>query len=578
MALTDRVSGLAHRAATLMTRTPASILACESDGFVLRGGVFQVQGRVATAVRTAESRAIDPREAVGDLITRLGARESLPTRAVLLTPGMVTALLALPVEVGKPRLDREMQELIRWEMEPLLAQQIGQWTIGAILQGRGHLTQQQRADVVRHAGGIARSGGARFGEQAIELGLVTREQVEEALDLQRHLQIVDQDLVCGWTVPSESAAEPGAPRWLSCAVGASLQRQWAEAFAHNGLTLEWLYPLTGPSLAALPPGQKEQAVLELHHDVVACIRASEGAVDGLRVVPFTGDRLSIEDCIEACHDLTRLGMQTLWVRGNGEDHPQLMQQLSARIGLPLKTLTSASGTDAALPLAGAAGAACHALGLVPATLAVRLRATPPGPPLYKRPSSWLTGAAAALVLAIGATELSLYLKEIAISAELAEHQKKLAAIEQAEEEEARSQEQATEAEKKLAAVKDELANWQKRQAFMEQTILKREQMMREFLVDIASSVSPSVVLDRIAEVDARVIEVNAWALTEGAAHQYAHDLASLMQRWAFSVENLAVRAQVGPLSLQGYGISLALMPGAATAVTEAPVPGAEPPS
>ncbi len=536
------------------------LLACETDGFVLRAAVVVLNEGKAVIEAWAESRAIDLKEALSELIAALKKNTAnLPRRAILMSPSVLTAMLELPLK-GKARSEREMQELIRWEMEPLFAQQVTRWNLGTILLGRGDLDQDQREEIILKSRGANAKQGARFGERAIELGMVSRTQVEEALQLQEHLQVMDDTLLCGWSAPTDGGEYTG---WLCCALGkASLQR-FREAFAHHHIRLDWLYPQIGPALAALSrAGDGIIPVLEIQQGMVACVLGESGAITGMQFTQGSGDRLSVGDCLEVCHALLRTSMTTLWLSGSYAEHLVLVKQLEERLDRPLKPIPVVFKNGGAPPwsAAGLLGASMHVFALEPKTRLVRVIAEPPPPPVYRRPAVWAATAALAIIFCLGALEYSFYAQRRILVQEERAYLDKLAIIESEERRVGKQKTEAEHAEERLISLQGALKAANLRYILLHEVLPARLAFVRGFMGRLGSTLSPEFALNRVTELPSGVIEIQGWALSEQAAQQFVRDLAEMMQPWSFTLEDLEVRSESGRLALSGYGVTLRLLP------------------
>lgn len=537
------------------------LLACETDGFVFRAAVVVLNEGQATIECCAESRAIDLKEAIFDVIAALKKGPAdLPRRAICLSPSVVTAILELPLKGGKARSEREMQELIRWEMEPLFAQQVSRWNLGAILLGRGHLNQDEREKIILASLGTAGKAGPRFGELAIELGMVTRTQVEEALQVQEHLQVMDDKLLCGWVAPPDTGEHTG---WLCCAVGKESLQRFREAFAHHHIRLDWLYPQIGPSLSALSTSEGEVfPVLEIQQGMVACVLCESGAITGMQFTQGSGERLSVGDCLEVCHALLRTSMATLWLSGSYADHPVLVKQLEERLDRPVKPIPVSfkNGDAPQWSLAGLLGASMHVFAREPITRLVRVMAESPAPPVYRRPDVWAATAALAIVFYLGGLEYSFYTQRQALTQEQARYRDKLTIIESEERRVADQKMEAENAEARLISLKEALKAANLRYTLLHDLLPARLSFVRGFMGRLGATLSPEFALNRVVELPSGVIEIQGWALSEQAAQQFARDLAEMMQVWSFRVEDLTVRSEPGRLALPGYGVTLRLVP------------------
>ena len=178
---------------SLLDRLPfpgraSSILVCETDGFHLHGAVIRRDGKQLKVEATARSEALEYREAVTEMLASLRSQGWRGRHAILLTPAVYSTLLELPVSPKQKRPALQMQELIRWELEPLLVQHNMRWSTGQILLAMGYLDEAQVTEVLDRQQGKHKSGGhgniytyKRYGELAMEMGYVTQAQVDEGL-------------------------------------------------------------------------------------------------------------------------------------------------------------------------------------------------------------------------------------------------------------------------------------------------------------------------------------------------------------------------------------------------------------
>lgn len=538
--------------AYLKQRKSQSILACESDGFHLQAVIASVEDGVLSVSKPVESSAIVFKEAVADVVEQLqqtGA--TIPKCAMLLTPSVVLALLNLPVDPAQPRTDDEMRELVRWEMEPLLAQQIGLWSIGAILQGRGHIDQSQREAIMARSRIAGTRGGARFGELAVELGLVNRSQVDEALELQTLLQEVDQELDCGWVVAAADEMQGGSG-WLACAVSRGLRERWVQAFELNQLQLDYLYPAIAPSVMSLAEQSMTDPVLEIHHGLVACVTANANGISGLQVVPLSGDNLSVGDCMEVCHELMRQSMKTLWVHGDVSNHGIVIEQLQQRLEREILPLAVDQG------LAGLIGACQHFLSVQLLPIA-RIQGKPPGPPLYKQTNFWLIAVAVITLLAIVTLEVIDYSRHSAMQAEQQTLAIKLEKIESVRNKVGSRQQAAKTAKQRLDELQKQVQTVSSKLDMLQKRIPQRQRFIAGFMDSLLSSVSDELVIDSVTEAEDQVIVIKAWSLSEQGAQQFIKDLAAAMGRWEMDVRDEEVWSQSGRLGLAGYAVTLRLV-------------------
>jgi len=532
------------------------ILACETDGFILKAAIATKKADSIEIVAIGESKATSFKEAVADILAQAQQQKlALPNQAILVSPSVVPALLDLPVDPEKPRADKEMFELVRWEMEPLLAQQIGIWSIGAILLGRGNISENQRQEIALKAKTAGIRAGVRFGELAVEFGFVSRQEIDEALELQVLLQEVGQEIECAWCLgATEDEQQP--PVWLASAVSRGVRDRWATAFDSNGVSLNWMYPTIGASTLALSGEALGEPVLEIHQNQVACITANEKGISGLRMVTFAGDTLAVSDCIEVSHELMRHHMKTIWADGLVADKSDVLQQLEERLERNLSVLVSPkTGVSAAL-----AGAVERVFVSAKNEFIAPVRAKPPAPPIYKQPRNIIIFIVSLLFLLPLGCELSFYLTRDEKMQEEAALIQKLAKIESASQLIGGKNASAKTAQQRLDMIESKLIGAEKGTAVLQYSWSARQQFVEGLLNRLESSVNEDVVIDFVDESEKNGVFIRAWSLSEESAQQFIQKMAMPINGWSLTVKDQSVQFARGRLGLDGFTVMLSLRP------------------
>lgn len=537
-----------------------TLLACQSDGFLFRAAIVAKAGEDIRVGPVAESRAMDFAKAVEEAVSQIKeAGKPLPRQAVLVTSSVVPALLDLPVDPAAPRPPQQMEELIRWEIEPLIGQQNDLWVIGAILQGRGYLSNEQRREVAvavelaTSAGGGR--GATRFGEMAIEEGFITREQLDECLLLQEKLVVADDELICGWAPQTVSSGEDGERHaWFACAISATLRRNWVGAFARNKLNLKWLYPMVGATMAAIEDGEAadhNRVLLEIHPEQLACFRIVNRNLAAMQVEPRVIGQINVETCIDVCHDQMRPNITRLHITPEGRP---LAAELSARLNRDVVTLPQSK--DAL------AGAAAHAMGCRPGHILPRIQAAQRDRNLARNPDVLRYGAVAAMVVAAIGVEAKLRLDALSheqelrrIEAEYEERQEEQSKVSKFVSEVGTLEQDVKEAEDRLLTATYSLT-------IMENILLARARMVPGMLNGLRDAVSDEVVIDRLSEEEGRrgYFALEGWALNDTAAQLFVNKLNRVMGKWNLSVVDERITRATGRLGLSGYKVTLKLVP------------------
>jgi hypothetical protein len=166
---------------------PGRLLVVESDDLATRTAVLQASSRGGTQIEGyAESRSPDLAAALAETLQTIkAAGVRLPPEALMLSPHVHVTTLSLPIDPAKPPPPANMQELLRWELEPYMA--------------RSPLPHD-----------------------------------------------LDETTVCGWTVLEETPAA-GRWQWRVAGMTDSYRRHLVDQFRRSGLRLRAVYPLAGPS-------------------------------------------------------------------------------------------------------------------------------------------------------------------------------------------------------------------------------------------------------------------------------------------------------------------------------------------
>jgi hypothetical protein len=234
------------------------LLVLEYDGFVLRARMVKRKKDGIIIGEIGTSSLSDPREALDDLMRQAQHIKPFPRKAIVVTVEVLSAVLELPVHPSRPRPYHQMHDLVRWEIEPFVMEQMAIKPIGSILRGKSYLTSQQLQEVVcalerdREHMRPAGQPALRFGEYALKKKFITHHQLQECLSLQDHLQRVPSDLVCGWAFQANSVNTVKS-QYLTCAVDRNIRDRWKKHLTEYRLKLEGLYSLASQIVEGQDP-------------------------------------------------------------------------------------------------------------------------------------------------------------------------------------------------------------------------------------------------------------------------------------------------------------------------------------
>ncbi len=335
------------------------LLAFQAGSFGLRGVLVRNTLHGAVLGEMAESRKVDFTRAIAEVTGQLKQHQKrLPKNAILITPSVISSMVELPVSPLRPRADDEMEELIKWELEGTLSQQNKHWLIGSMLVERGYLTLSQRDELVEELKIRQSQGGQgsllRFGDLAVQLQYINREQLEECFVLQGKLISVDDELAYGWQAEepqleqglsdeillSKEEDDDSAHKWLVCGMSKAVRRRWVGAFNLNGIKLQAFYPAIGSSFALLSGHSldAEQAVLEVHQEQLAFISGHATSVQEIRVVERPQGSIRAEDLQQLLGILPR-DLNRIYINAPQAEADELLFVLSTVTAVECEHLT-----------------------------------------------------------------------------------------------------------------------------------------------------------------------------------------------------------------------------------------------
>jgi hypothetical protein len=557
-------------------------LICETDGFSLRAAVLGRSGSEIQVLHAAQSRQGDLTKALAEVMAALEKQGWQPGgKALLLTPDVVPALLELPADPAKPKTLAQMEELVRWEMEPLMLQQWAVWSVGSILVGMGYLNETQARDVIKEQQLRSRrpqprdehlnlnanvlevkSQFKRFGYLAVELGYITQAQLDDCLARQNTLKSEDDNYLFGWAAQASGKSDEDKDTftWLASGVSKGVLRQWAEAFEAYGLKLEALYPLVGCAAAHLPPNDKDDAVLlEINGGMAAGLRVSGGRVTALNIRHSTLNG-ALESCLESWEALQPREGESFWLADNDHGADKLGDSLKAVLDRDIQAapaLVFGAGGGAVNVGAALLGAARHAWRMPGNVFCCEVRTAGPQPAFWRRREVRLAAAGVAALLLLTAVEVSLQMRFYLLESELEPLTQRQALTQQAISKVQAEIEAAKKVETEFAAKQAEHDAIKAQVTLLTSTLPERNSLVRGLLEDLDKMTPNDIVLNSIQESGQGFV-VTAWALSDSSAQRFAKSFAEAVRRWNQRVVDVQVTNQKGRLEVDGYALKFRL--------------------
>lgn len=542
------------------------LLVLKTDGFGLRATVINGSRDALKVTVSVSSHQVDPIAALTDVLEQLKnvLGKNVPSNALLLHISAIPDLVQITESFDSPEAEN-LLEMLRWEMEGVVAMQSPNWDLGWLLMGRGYITPEQREELVHllteEKQLSAQHGGRspmRLGEVAIREQMVSKEQIAECLQIQQKLQLADQRLLTHWR-PQPKEESPysdddlgDAQKFLCSAMPVAQHQQWLDAVkkvsGSSGLpklNLRQVYPFAGSSLPLL---ESSDTVLltEFHKAYVFCAVLQDNQIRDVAMVKCSSHLLDANAVAEVVSVGTFAEANRWLVSDCDSAFSEQIDRLEALLQLDAEPLTQAAADK--IPsgrgeLLAELGVARHFLGGSPLSIAP-LTGMPPPDPIYRSNGFKIAMAACALPLLIAAYEGFFYWKLDQLQGELISSERQLELMEEKRD---RQRKEFSDARKNIDAYLQKnalLGVLQSEKQLVEQVIVKRQSFVERLLPVLSESINDGVVLESMKE--------SAWyefSITGKAVDQASID--DFNQVLSISLEPLNMYIDKSPSNFKG---------------------------
>jgi hypothetical protein len=547
------------------------LLLIESRGFGINAYLVERSGDAIELVHFVCNTHAEPGSSLTDICAQLkNDGYPWPKKALLISGATTTALLPLPIENDKKLSDKQMLELVRWEMEPLFTEHIAHWSIGGLLIACGYLTEPQRKQLLVELGEqkerLAGRGGrapTRFGELAIQAGFISQAQLDECLILHEKNQMIDPAIDCSWSDQSISSTNQGG-LWLCSAMSLPIRQQWLTAFAQQKIFLAGIYSQHHSAVSQLPVAINAQLLLVINVSLVTVIQVKDNQVISTKQHRCSDYALTTDDIIVLLSEFIEKGLQQIYYSGHHANINNFISELVSQTQCEMICLDNVLDLAHRVtkPFSGDAammGAARHYFYKFSSLQNSVIPGTPPPPPWYKEPAAQLAMILFALSVALGINELHYWYTEKKTLAEVQQNQLAVEKIEAINTKLNSKNTEYNELKAKKEQRKEELMLLANRKQGLNSVLLKRQEFVAQLLPLISRSINELIILNQVNENTWYHFEIIGWASDQLAIDKFNQELTEQLEQWGMQITNNSSQAEDN-YGTRGYQFTMSLAP------------------
>lgn len=532
------------------------LLVLKTDCLGLHASIVTGNKQELSVTHTATSREVEPLAAMMDVITQLknASGKNLPRDAVLLHINAIPSRVEM-TQSADVSGDMNLAEMMRWEMDSVVADQSPLWDLGWILYQRHYINLAQYEQLlslvitekrlsVKHGGRSA----MRVGEIAVREHFATQDQIAECLAIQEKLQLPDQRLLTQWRplpdggLDNEMLGEQvSQAAYLCSAMPITQHLQWVNAFkklSHQKgfakLELKHVYSMAGSTLPLIDAEDERVLVTEFHPAYAFCAVLEHGVLQDTMMFKASSQPLDAEVIIESLneHQFTQVDN---WIVANidGVD-VEFIEVVESGINLRPQFLPKASSIklsaqqNSKYSHLAELGCAAHMLGLAPLMVSP-LPGMPPPEPIYKRKAFRISMAAAMVPVIVLGYEGVRQWQIQQLQSTLAAKEKQLDAY---GDDKGVQASDVKKAEKNIAQYKSleqELNSLNYKKELVQSVMIKRQNVIEKLLPTLAHSVNDGVIIDSLNETNWYQFTLTGRAVDQNSVDEFNRVLSINLQ-------------------------------------------------
>ena len=496
------------------------ILVLKVNGFDLKATVINGSRDELKVTVSVTSHKVEPIAALGDVFEQLQnvLGKNMPNTVLLLHVSAISGLVEV-TESFESEDKGNLLEMLRWEMEGIVATQSPNWDLGWLLMGRGYINAEQRealttlvAEEKNMAAQPSGRGPMRYGEVALREQMVSKEQISECLHIQQQLQLSDQRLLTQWRPQLEKASDSAGmldgsdavKKYLCTSMPIAQHQQWLEAVKKISgsanvprLNLRQVYPFAGSTVPLV--GESDETILltEFHQAYIYCAVLSNGRVLDAAMIKCSNQPVDISAVADLIGNGAFVDIARWFVADFNHAYSEQISYLETVLALTPESLVSRTQLNDEALLCEL-GVAQHFLGASPLLLAP-LAGMPPPDPFYRSKNFKVFMGVLTVPLFIAAYEGYYHWTLENIKRELITKEEQLNRLKESKKEQRKESQEAGKNIQLFEAKQKDLTQLQSEKQLVEQVIVKRQAFMARLLPVLSESINDGVVLETLKE-------------------------------------------------------------------------------
>jgi len=575
------------------------VLVVGCDGVDLWGGVFIKQGKSLSMLAHGSISLMIEGHHLATLLVilkdqlkqqRLGA---FPKKALFSTVDVTSMTLEMPIPVEledrkEGAQQQAMEEIFRWEMEPVLSQRQSLWSLGNVFVAYQWMDRSQLKNLINEQRLQQENHGESesIGALAIRDSLIEARQLEHALKFQRRARQTDEEISCAWvaiddlTRSTQQESEYGEgeygeveaqieeqeqvegdgqqQRWLAGGLYDHHRRFWRKKFSDLGVELVSMHPLVGGCIGCASELNGQHFLLEVYSGLVSCSEFKGGRLKSLRV-DHGLDQESASQCLALLDDAEFEGEISLELKGNISQLPELAMRLANELQHALDISRCDVVEDNELSIeqharfSSLANLAKFEFGMPGAGALLAYSTRPVLEAVAQRIGVWWAGVVSVLLLLVISIESLNYVQLHGIESEDALAKTSIKEKQSVIEKVSYTNGEVSGIKEKLNTTIETRQRLEKKRGLFLDQVNKRQHFVSALLPLLSASLPSDVLLNRLTDRDG-IIAVQGWSMSDASAQKFVTGLAAPLAKYDLVTVNESITPQDGPFGKSGQRV------------------------